>query len=368
MSYLRLQDITPPVRNRTAILAPLVVSRRQMIWALQLGGWVAYALCERLAFPMKALDSLWVVGHGVVLTLVLRCVLQAIELRALPPAVTIALAMILPLLTAASSLAISAWMSRQGIILTSPGNRAWLHRFEGQLHASLVFTAWTALYLGIRYALDLAQEKRRLSEALAGAQRARTQMLRYQLNPHFLFNALTSLRASIAEDPHRAQQLIGNLSLFLRYSLVGAASEHTSLAREFEAVRHYLAIQKARFEERIEYEVTMDPALHERSLPSFLIQPLVENAVKYGMRTSESVASIKGSATREGSGCVVEIINSGRWVERGANLLPELDCSGIGLNNVKQRLLEHYPGRHSFSIGERGNTVYARLELDGISA
>ena len=340
-------------------------SRSALFWTLQLGGWTVYGLSKLLAFPMDAWDSAWVIAKGVLLTCALRAVFHRLERHAPPLAVVTATAVIGALLVSKLSLEISHWASVRGLVLTAPGAAAWLRGWDAWLHEFMVLMSWNALYLGLRYALDLHREKGRLQDALADAHLARTQMLRYQLNPHFLFNALASLRASVAEDPVRAQAMITDLSGYLRYSLLAGGEDEATLEREFEAIRHYLAIQKVRFEQRIDYRVALDPSIAQLRLPAFLIQPLVENAVKYGMRTSDGAALLRVQGTRNGTGCVLTVANTGRWVEADAPV-PDLDRSGIGLSNLRARLAEHFPRRHHFEIGQRDGWVQARLELDDI--
>jgi hypothetical protein len=330
---------------------------------LQLGGWTVYGLSKLLAFPMTAWDSAWVIAKGVLLTCGLRWLYRRLESHALPLPVTIAVAMLGAMAVGKLSLEISHWASLHGVALTAPGAAAWLRTWDAWLHEFMVLMAWSALYLGIRYAMDLHREKERLREALADAQRARAQMLRYQLNPHFLFNALASVRASVREDPQRAQVMINDLSGFLRYSLLGGGHDEVTLEREFEAIRHYLAIQKVRFEERIDYAIDLDPALAQRRLPAFLIQPLVENAVKYGMRTGGGATVIRVTGTQVPGGCELVVANSGDWVEE-TGVLPDLDRSGIGLNNLRQRLAEHYPGRHRLAVSHDDGWVRATLRID----
>lgn len=364
MSNQPLLQRSSPWFGSLTRLRLLAVSREAIFWTLQLGGWTVYGLSKLLAFPMTAWDSAWVIAKGVLLTCGLRAFYRHLQHRDLPLPAIIFLAMVSALVVAKLSLEISYWASLQGIALTADGAAAWMRTWEAILHEFMVLMSWSALYLGIGYAMDLHLEKERLREALADAQHARTQMLRYQLNPHFLFNALTSLRASVAEDPVRAQGMINDLSGFLRYSLLGGSTDEVSIEREFGAIRHYLAIQKIRFEERLDYLVQLDPDIARLRLPAFLILPLVENAVKYGMRTSDGVATIQVRGKSQGKGCMLEVSNTGRWVADDASL-PDLDRSGIGLNNLRQRLDEHYPGNHRLRLDSDDGWVRAQLQLDG---
>ena len=340
-------------------------SRRRAFWALQVGGWVAYAASKTVAFPIAAGDVAWIAAKGIVLTCLLRNLLRRVE-RVQPATVTLlGAAVVLSGLLAAASLLLSHAASLRGWVLTAPGASDWLVSSEGMLFEFLVYMTWTALYLCVRYALALRTEHARLGHALAAAQHARARMLRFQLNPHFLFNALASLHALVREDAERARRVIDELSGFLRHSLLEGASDSTTLAREFEAARHYLAIQKVRFEERIGFDVSMDDALADVRVPAFLIQPLIENAVKYGMRTSPGEARVQVSARRHARACVLEVRNSGRWVEPGDLAARGLDGAGIGLANVRQRLEALGPScTWSFHVGPDAGGVTARLVLD----
>jgi two-component system LytT family sensor kinase len=341
------------------------VSRAQAFWLLQVAGWTGYALVKGLAFPLAATDAAWVIGKGIAMTAALAVVLRGLERRPWPPALQVGVAGGLAIATALVSLQLSLRAAQAGWVFAAPGAVDWLASMEGRLYESLLYLAWTALYLGIRRGLDLRQERARLGLALQRAQHARALMLRYQLNPHFLFNALASLRALVREDADRAERVITDLSAFLRHCLADTGDGDSTLAREFDAVDRYLAIQKVRFEARIDYRVAHDPALADVRLPSFLLQPLVENAVKYGMHTCRSGPTrVDVTARREAGRCVLEIRNSGRWVDEDQACGARLERSGLGLANLRERLAAQNPGRFDFHVGPRGDQVVARLALD----
>ena len=168
-----------------------------------------------------------------------------------------------------------------------PDRPLWPGAFKSATSYGITLLAWSALYLAFTYRARLDAETERALRADALASQARLEMLRYQVNPHFLFNALNSIRALIEEDRDKARLMVTELSEFFRYSLLHARSGEIPLEAELEAIRSYLAIQKIRFEERLEvtWEVSAGGAPPAR-LPGFLVHPLVENAVKHGMETS----------------------------------------------------------------------------------
>ncbi len=346
-------------------MTPPGLSRARAFWLLQIGGWSGYVAIKSAAFPLTVTDATWVICKGILLTSVLGAVLRRLDRQARPPPIQIGVAVLLAITTALVSLEASLLAARSGWLFTAPGAVAWLASVEGMLYESLLYLAWAALYTGIRRGLDLRQERSRLQLALERAEHAHALMLRYQLNPHFLFNALASLHALVREDATRAERVIADLSAFLRHSLVDCAEAHSTLAREFDAVGRYLAIQKVRFEDRIDYRVDHDPALGDVRLPTFLLQPLVENAVKYGMHTCRDVpTSIAVSARRRGDGCVLEVRNSGRWINEEEACGARLDRSGLGLANLRARLAAQFHSRYDFDVGPFGDEVVARLKLE----
>jgi len=344
---------------------PPGLSRARAFWLLQILGWSAYVAIKGAAFPLTAADAAWVICKGIVLTSVLAWVLQRLERRSWPPALQVGVAVGLAIATALVSLEASLHAARSGWVFAAPGPLAWLASVEGKLYESLLYLAWTSLYIGIRRGLDLRQEGRRLKQALSRAELAHALMLRYQLNPHFLFNALASLHALVREDATRAERVITDLSAFLRHSLVDCTDAQSTLAHEFDAVGRYLAIQKVRFEDRIDFRVDHEPALSGVRLPAFLLQPLVENAVKYGMHTCRNgPTSIAVSARYRGGSCVLEIRNSGHWIDENEECGARLERSGLGLTNLRARLAAQIHGRYDFDVGPSGDEVVARLKLE----
>jgi hypothetical protein len=225
---------------------------------------------------------------------------------------------------------------------------------------NLLFTLllWNVAYWASRLVYERSWQQKRARALARRAREAQFQMLRYQLNPHFLFNALNSLRGLMAEDVARAQQLTIELADFLRYSLAESAEPFVPLARELEAVRAYVAVETVRFEEKLRVELAADDGALATPVPSFLLHPLVENAVKYGMQTSPLPLRVAVRVAARGDRVRVEVTNSGRWVDPGAG-----GGTGIGLRNVRERLRHAFPGRHQFLTEVRPGEVHVVLEV-----
>jgi hypothetical protein len=231
----------------------------------------------------------------------------------------------------------------------------------------LVNGAKLGLFLCVAVAVDhgieLAAQKEKAAHATALAQQAQLQMLRYQLNPHFLFNALNSIRAMILEDGMRARQMVTELAEFLRYSLDGREQEST-IDDELQAIDNYLAIQRIRFEERLDVAVTVDPEARRAVVPCFLIHPLVENAVKHGMQSSAMPLRVEIEVRRLADGLSVRVSNTGRLGGAAPAEGTRSEGTGTGMKNIAQRLKLAFPGRHSFGIEERDGWVHARMRLE----
>ncbi len=233
----------------------------------------------------------------------------------------------------------------------------------GGLANGTTLALFTMLYFAIDHWLQLRDQQEKAREATSLAHQAQLQMLRYQLNPHFLFNALNSIRAMILREPERARQIVTELSEFLRYSLNGHGPEST-LGEEMQAIENYLAIQRIRFEEKLVVTTRVDPALLDLRLPGFLLHPLVENAVKYGMETSAPPLRIELDIGFRGEEVVFRVANTGRLVT-AAEAAPDQprNGTGTGLNNVTQRLRLAFPNRHHFSLVERDGWVRTEIVL-----
>ena len=156
-----------------------------------------------------------------------------------------------------------------------------------------IMTSWSLLYFGIKFWLDWSNERDRAEKLDLLAQSAQLQMLRYQVNPHFLFNSFSSLRALIRTNQIRAEEMVSKLSEFYRYSLTVKNNTEVPLVEEIEAVEHFFEIEKIRFGDKLEYYIKIEPLAEEYPVPCFMIHPLIENAVKYGMKTSDLPLVIK---------------------------------------------------------------------------
>ena len=262
--------------------------------------------------------------------------------------------------------------SREGYTVVETGNTLRIDRPGGsmvitwpkisQLHAGdqfkyaadsavtwfFFFAAWTAFYMAMLAQADALGAQRRLADAESAAQAAQVRALRYQVNPHFLFNTLNSLSSLVMTGrPERAEAMLLALSTFFRTSLSFDPMADVTLAEEIDLQRLYLDIEKARFPDRLSVEIDVPAELEQARLPALILQPIVENAIKYGVSKSRKAVIIRIDARHlDNHRMVVEVTN--RLKHGGQDELPAAthEGTGLGLANVCQRLEARF-GHHA---------------------
>jgi two-component system LytT family sensor kinase len=227
-----------------------------------------------------------------------------------------------------------------------------------------ILVTWSTFYFSYKLWLEWTQQKERAEKADLLAHKAQLQMLRYQLNPHFLFNSLNSIRALVEDDKDTAKIIITELSEFLRYSLISRNFSNVPLKDEIEAIKHYFAIQKIRYEERLIVNFDIQHEAEEFPVLSFLIYPVIENAVKYGMETSRMPLKIDLGAKVYNSTLIINVRNSGKWIEPKEDSAENKMGTGTGINNVIQRLENAFPGNYRFETIKEDNSVNVMIEIN----
>ncbi len=205
----------------------------------------------------------------------------------------------------------------------------------------LLVGAWSALYYAINYFVRGEEQADQMMRLEAQATSAQLTMLRYQLNPHFLFNTLNSISTLVLlKQTDQANAMLSRLSSFLRFTLINEAAAKVPLTQEIETLKLYLDIEKMRFEERLRTFFTIEPAVKDALVPSLLLQPLVENAIKYAVTPKEEGADISVVAQLVGQRVRITVSDTGPGLQPG-----QQDYSlstGVGMANTRERLLQAY--------------------------
>lgn len=224
-----------------------------------------------------------------------------------------------------------------------------------------VMVSWSIARLWVAAERTARAEKERAMLAAAEAMKAELNHLRHQHDPHFLFNALGGIASEITLRPQNAVEMVRDLADYLRYSLDHRDITIANFAGEIDAVRAYLELQKARFGDKLDFRLDADKQARRLRTPAYLLQPLVENAVKHGLISGRTPLNIAVEAVSDGQHLHIVVANSGvldrGWATGGD--------PGVGLSVLRRRLVLHYPDRHSFDLRQSGDMVMAKLEVRG---
>lgn len=191
-------------------------------------------------------------------------------------------------------------------------------------------------------------------------------MLRYQINPHFLFNVLNSIYTLIDENTEKAKKLVIDMSEYYRYTL-SKQQQTVSIEREIDSILKYLEIQKTRFEEDFQYGISVDESAKQILIPTFLIHLMVENSVKYGTKTEKQKLIIKLSVRLSAKTLIIRVANTGKLLNTPSENERSIEGTGNGIENLKYRLALYYDDNYSFSLKEEEGFVVATIEINNIS-
>ncbi|MEL1251882.1 sensor histidine kinase [Aurantiacibacter gilvus] len=353
---------------------PFFADKNRAFWRLQMLGWGG-ALILRVATSIaneRPWDFLIVVIISAIAGFSISTVLSVIysNLISRSPLVTwTATAVVL-----AVAVAVSAFINAWTIDVYQGGSEAGFAQLMlGVFYIDLTLLgAWSALYYAINFFLQVEHQADRLERLEAQATSAQLAMLRYQLNPHFLFNTLNSISTLVLlKQTEPANAMLTRLSSFLRHTLVNQPGGKVTVAQEVETLQLYLDIERMRFEERLRTEFHVDGLAARACIPSFLLQPLVENAIKYGVSAQEEGACITLSAQVIGSRLRLIVSDTGpglQGTQRSAETLASQPSStGVGLANIRDRLAQAYGEDHRFDIEsppDGGFTVIIELPFE----
>jgi len=215
-----------------------------------------------------------------------------------------------------------------------------------------LFACWSFLY----FTFIIREEKRDREVRLAETELL---MLRALINSHFMFNALNTILAALERQRTGVEEMVQALADYLNYSLRHKDDDFVSLGEEADALMDYLILEKARLHENLDIGYQIDEGLRDLRVPGIILQPLIENAIKYGCETWTPPVVVRLVVTREDSDLSIEIANTGHWIKPD----PERKTGGVGLDNIRKRLNLLYPGRHHMEIVAEEGWVSVRLRI-----
>ncbi len=236
----------------------------------------------------------------------------------------------------------------------------------GVMGSFYILLCWSGLYFGIKYYQQLQEQTEQTLKATAAAHQAQLKMLRYQLNPHFLFNTLNAISTLILDGANdTANKAVSRLSDFLRYTLDNDPMSRVTLGSELSALDLYLEIEKVRFGERLVVEKRIQSPAENALVPSLILQPLIENAIKYAISPSEEGGTLRIAAHVQHGVLVMQVSDTGPGL---GNCTSKHKSSGVGLKNTRERLQQLYGDDQAVTLAPNepsGLTVTINLPFEG---
>lgn len=228
----------------------------------------------------------------------------------------------------------------------------------------LVRRAFATMEENLRLAREVTEGKVAEARARLEVERATIEMLRYQLNPHFLLNALAAIRGAIAESPETARRAVSDLSEFCRLTLRRAPAERVTVEEELEMVQAFLGVHKTRWGDYLRVSTEVDESILRARIPAWLLQPIVENALKHGTQTSPDALQVRLVGRRLDAGTLLlRVSNTGSFVASSHDGAREGRREGIGMENLRRRLEKLYPAGHSLRVSTEDGWVHVELVL-----
>lgn len=341
-----------------------------LFWKFQMGYWIAYMLLQGLAgwtllvagiisngSELVLLELILLKSaYGFLLTGSLRPLLRGIHSRAWHPVRMLPLVVVISLAAVAVEFLLTTripYLREHFRLLNvnfSAGTPAVIFGFYPDL---FFFALWLGFYFGTSLFIDSMELSHR-------QQKSELALLRYQLQPHFLFNALTAVMA-VSGDRGKVEELTQSLADYLRFSLSKGHEDALPLGEELDALENYLHVEKIRFAENLNYGIDADQEARTFKVPSQLVQPLLENAIKYGQQTGPVPLSIRILARRTGDKLHLAVENTGSWVEPSPSSRDQ--GMGIGIGNLRRRLQLLYGDRASLTYEYSPEGVRALVTL-----
>jgi two-component system, LytTR family, sensor kinase len=333
-------------------LSQMRSSRNICFWSLHAGGWLAYGLAYDFGYlfykqpngigPVIAIAAV----AGFVLSAPMRYIYGSVWGRGERWVIPVVL---VTSYVTALALRIVINIACQHFIDPKHAFNSLFDLFEGAIISTYVLLCWSVLYFGIKYYESKQQQQEAMLKAVTLAQEAQLKMLRYQLNPHFLFNTLNAISTLILDNQNRtANRAVMRLSEFLRYTLDQDPMKRVTLRQELEALDLYLGTERLRFGERLRLEYAIEGVALDALVPSLLLQPVVENALKYAVSPREQGGMVRIEGRTRGAMLEVSVIDDGPGLDDSSR--PATRRGGVGLSNTRERLAVLYGDNYRFAV------------------
>ena len=335
----------------TVTFAELFRDRSRFFWILNISGWTGYALAAWLgALAHEKPEAYFAVivasaVSGFLATLMLRSLYQKLWSRSVA---------VLGTATLITCYVVAFfWQWLRNFLYYDWVKNDWqpehlMDYVGGVMGSFYIMLCWSGLYFGIKYYQQLQEQTEQTLKAVAAAHQAQLKMLRYQLNPHFLFNTLNAISTLILDGSNKtANQAVTRLSDFLRYTLDNDPMSRVTLGSELDALDLYLEIEKVRFGDRLIIEKDIDDRAAKALVPSLILQPLIENAIKYAISPVENGGTLRISARVQQGTLILQLSDTGPGLGNGNN---GQKSSGVGLKNTRERLQQLYGDAQAFTL------------------
>ena len=338
-------------------------NRNLLFWALHTLGWSAYLITQYLGALLYEKPTSYIkvvfaaAAGGFVLSAPLRYLYRWLWKQR--PAVIVPSVLLAGWVTALCWRVIINSSYMHWVESEKMADEPWYGIFVGTLSSTYLLLCWSGLYFGIKYYETLQSQRESVLRASALAQEAQVKMLRYQLNPHFLFNTLNAISTLILDGQGKvANQAVGRLSDFLRYTLDQDPMKKVTLRHELDALNLYLGIEQLRFGDRLRLEFDIDERVTSALVPSLILQPLVENALKYAVAPREEGGRLRIEAREVDGRLRLVVQDDGPGLPVGV----ELGAGrGVGFRNTRERLAVLYGEQQQIAV--RFSRPGLRLEI-----
>lgn len=340
-------------------------SQHRLFWRFQVIGWIAFLA---LTFPAKLLvcgsvsevigSFLLRDGISFVLTLLMRTIYRRVYHSRLEPSWIVSTILVVSSAAALIQLPPYYWLSDifpyEEKTIFGPYAAFGIVLFRGGQ-----FLGWSILYFGIKIWQEKKSDEKRLQEEHELRQQAELQMLRSLINSHFLSNSLGTIKETLRVQKQGADKLVQALADYLNYSLKHRDDYEVLLSEEIDALENYLLLQRARLGPRLDFAMQIEEDVSQANVPGFVLQPLVENAIKYGQETDPRRVTVRVSIQRHEADLVIQVLNTGRWVAPD----PSRQTGGVGLETIRRKFSWLYPEEFHLSTLEEQGWVTVQITM-----